>query len=427
MTQARVLLPCLSLFAPLASQAAELPNVTYQEFASGLISPIGMISYLDGDEAFLVSDQSGVVFFLGAEGGKPTGTFLDLRGRMAKLRDGFDERGLLGIALHPEFPKTRKVYVHYSAPLQKGGTKGFDHTAHISEFTIPEGERAANPSSERVILAIDTPQWNHNGGNPVFGPDGYLYVGIGDGGGGSDLGDGHVKGGNGQHLDTLLGKILRIDINGKEPYEIPADNPLVGKAGQDEIFAWGIRNPWGLSFDDGRLIVADVGQHRFEEINLIENGGNYGWPRAEGFAAFDQENPTEPAKLEESTASDEFMAPVLAYPQNDTLGKSNAYGISVTGGHVYRGSALPSLKGNYIFADWGTSWATSKQGIFVGIPDPSGKWSLEVLDGKRPTGNKEAMVTGMARDKDGEVYILTNGSREPRKPDGFIWKIVPAK
>jgi glucose/arabinose dehydrogenase len=427
MNAACSLLPFLTTLAPLAALADELPRVSYQKFATGLTSPVGMTPYLDGNEAFLVADQSGMIVFLGAGGGEPTGTFLDLRDRMVELRDGFDERGLLGVALHPDFPKTRKAYVHYSAPLRKGGPKGFDHTAHISEFTVPAGQREANPSSERIVLAVDTPQWNHNGGNPVFGPDGYLYIGLGDGGGGSDLGEGHEKGGNGQHLDNLLGKILRIDVDGDAPYGIPKDNPLVGKPGLDEIYAWGIRNPWGLSFDEGRLFVADVGQNRFEEINLVESGGNYGWPRAEGFASFDQQNPTEPAKLENPTAPDEFARPILVYPHNEGFGTHTGYGISVTGGQVYRGKAIPSLQGTYIFADWGTSWATSNEGIFAGVPSPGGEWSMEILPGAIPTDSKEAMITGIARDADGEIYILTNGSREPRKADGFIWKMVPAK
>lgn len=422
----RALIPLLPSLA-LTAFADDLPKVAYQKFASGLISPIGLTPYLDGGESFLVSEQNGVVHFLGGEGGETTGTFLDLRDRMVKLRDGFDERGLLGIALHPKFPDVRKVYVHYSAPLRKGGTKGFDHTAHISEFTIPEGGRAASASSERIILQVDTPQWNHNGGQPVFGPDGYLYVALGDGGGASDLGKGHVKGGNGQHLDNLLGKILRLNVDEADPYRIPDDNPLVGKPGRDEIFAWGIRNPWGLSFDGGRLFVADVGQNRFEEVNLVVNGGNYGWPRTEGFASFDQENPTEEAKLEKVTASDEFVRPILAYPHNESLGTAEGYGISITGGHVYRGKALPSLQGHYVFADWGTSWATSNQGIFVGIPEAGNAWSMKILPGEAPMPSGEAMITAISKDSEGELYFLTNGSREPYKTDGFIWKMVPAK
>jgi len=420
------LIPCLAALAPLAIQGAQLPEVAYQEFASGLTSPVGMVPYLDGDEAFLVVEQTGVILLLGADGGQPTGTFLDLRDRLVKLRDGFDERGLLGVALHPDFKTNRKIYVHYSAPLRDGGTKGFDHTAHISEFTVPAGSRKADPSSERIVLAVDTPQWNHNGGNPAFGPDGYLYIGLGDGGGSSDLGKGHEKGGNGQHLGNLLGKILRIDVDGDPPYGIPEDNPLVGKDGRDEIFAWGIRNPWGLTFDEGRLLVADVGQNRFEEINIVENGANHGWPKAEGYASFEQKNPTEEAKLEKRTAPAELIAPILVYPHNKSFGSSPAYGISVTGGHIYRGKAIPELQGNYVFGDWGTSWAVDKEGLFVGVPGDSGQWSMELLPGKMPTGSKDAMVSKIDRDADGELYILTNGSRQPQNPDGFIWKVVPA-
>jgi glucose/arabinose dehydrogenase len=408
---------------------SELPAVNYEPFASGFTAPLAMVPYRDGDHAFLVVDQTGVISFLGEKGGKPTGTFLDLRSKMVTLRPNFDERGLLGIALHPGFTRNGKVYVYYSAPLRKDGPKGFDHTGRLVEFKVPKGGHTADPATERLILSVDQPQWNHNGGLPVFGPDGYLYLGLGDGGAGNDRAMGHEDGGNGQALNRLLGKILRIDVNSGDPYGIPADNPLVGKEGRDEIYAWGIRNPWGLTFDTGgagELIVADVGQNRFEEINVVRNGGNYGWPRAEGLASFDQKNPGEVTTVTATTAPATCLPPVLVYPHNESYGAAKAYGISVTGGHVYRGKAIEGLQGVYVFADWGTSWAVRNAGLFAGVRSKDGSWTMEILPGAKTPGKDSAMVTGFARDHDGELYVITNGSKSPTNANGAVWKIVPA-
>lgn len=410
--------------------SGELPAVDYEQFASGFTAPLAMVAYRTGKQAFLVVDQTGVISFLGATGGEATGTFLDLRSKMVTLRKNFDERGLLGVALHPKFAANRKVYVYYSAPLQDGGTEGFDHTGRLVEFTVPEGADAADPDSERLVLAVDEPQWNHNGGLPAFGPDGFLYIGFGDGGGGNDNSKGHEKGGNGQALNRLLGKILRIDVDSGTPYGIPSDNPLVGKDGRDEIYAWGIRNPWGITFDvggTGEMIVADVGQNRFEEINVVENGKNYGWPRAEGFASFDQGNPGEVVKVDAKTAPAGDALPVMVYPHNESYGTATAYGISVTGGHVYRGNAIPALQGTYVFADWGTSWATRNAGLFAGVRTDNGSWTMHILPGAKTPGEGNAMITGFGRDRAGELYVVTNGSKSPTNANGAIWKIVPKK
>lgn len=409
--------------------ARELPAVGMEPFARGFSSPVELLPYRDGAQAFLVVDQNGVISFLGAKGGTPGDPFLDLRDRMVTLKDGFDERGLLGLALHPEFKTNGKLYVHYSAPLRDGAAEGYNHTAHISEFTVPAGSSVPDPSSERILLKVDEPQWNHNGGGPLFGPDGYLYLFFGDGGAANDHAMGHEEGGNGQSLDRLLGKVLRIDVNEGDPYGIPLDNPLVGKDGRDEIYAWGLRNPWGISFDlggTGDLMLADVGQVRFEEIDIIRKGGNYGWYRFEGLAPFDFERPADAVDGKRDPLPDSMIAPVLSYPHNPTYGEAPGYGISVTGGHVYRGKALPGLHGVYVFADWAMSWATSKHGLYAGVRDDQGGWTMRLLPGGGPPPGGDQNVLGFSQDRAGELYVLTNALKIPSGGKGAIWKMVPA-
>lgn len=419
----------LALGFAATSGARELPAVAYEQFASGFTSPLTMIPYQQGEQALLVVDQAGVISFLGDKGGKPGKAFLDLRKKIVKLKPGFDERGALGLALHPKFKDNKKVYVYYSAPLAKDGKEGYDHTARLSEFKVnPDG--TADPGSERILLTVDQPQWNHDGGNLVFGTDGFLYLGLGDGGAANDLAMGHEKGGNGQASHRLLGKVLRLDVDKGDPYAIPDGNPFKGKDGRDEIYAWGIRNPWGMTVDHetGELIVADVGQNRFEEINVISTGGgNYGWPLYEGYASFDQKNPSEVVALKPAAAPTGFIAPVLVYPHHEGYGKAAGYGISVTGGHVYRGKALPELRGVYLFADWAMSWAGTKLGLYAGIRDDPTRWTMQVLPGAKTPAGGDQMVVGFGHDHDGEIYVLTNKGRGPSGKNGTIWKIVPAR
>lgn len=420
------LIGCSLMFG--ATTMAAPPAVDYEKFATSFNSPVMMMPYGTGKQAFLVVDQIGMIYFLNEKGGTPGAAFLDLRNQIVELKPGFDERGLLGLAFHPDFVKNNKFYVYYSAPLRKNGTKGFDHTGHISEFQLTKPGGPVNLKSERILLQFDEPQWNHNGGHLTFGPDGFLYLGLGDGGAGNDHGPGHEKGGNAQFLDTLLGKILRIDVDGAAPYGIPKDNPLIGKKGRDEIYAWGIRNPWGLHFDPkGNLLVADVDQNRFEEINVIENGKNYGWPRYEGLAPFNKSKPAEVPEKKLDPMPKEFTAPALVYSHNASYGKSPGYGISVTGGHVYTGRALPGLQGAYLFADYVMSWNASKYGLYTGTRDEHGTWTMQVLPGMKAPADSQLRVVGFGQDRKGETYVLVNGDAGPKKNKGAIWKIVPGR
>lgn len=412
--------------------AADLPEISCAPFASGFDAPTVMIPFETGDRAFLVAEQTGVIHFLDESGGQPGGVFLDLSESLVTLREGFDERGLLGLALHPDFPNQRKCYVYYSAPLRNGAPEGFDHTGRLVEFRIRAAGGTADPDSERILLSIDEPQFNHDGGNLLFGADRCLYIGVGDGGGANDQGPGHAEGGNGQALDRLLGKILRIDVDSGDPYGIPADNPLSENQGRKEIFAWGLRNPWGLTLDaegGNRIIAADVGQNRFEEVNLIRKGANYGWPRLEGRARFDPDQPNQPpaeapaAGLEDERA---FEPPLIVYPHATPYGESPVFGISVTGGHVYRGSAIPGLRGVYVFADWASSWGARPTRLFAAVEGSAGQWQVAALPGSQSPVDRPLFVVGFARDRDGELYVLSTGEKAPGGDQGEIWKIVPA-
>lgn len=420
-----------------ALQAAEA-KLGLKLVAGDFVSPVGLIPFTGGSGKNLVWDQVGQVYLLTK--GAPPKLFLDLQGRLVKLKVGFDERGVLGLALHPDFKRNGKLYAFYSAPLRAGAPAGFDHTARISEFKVSESDKAETDkekvdlSSERLLLEIDKPQFNHNSGRIAFGPDGFLYIGVGDGGEGNDVGLGHAPIGNGQTLDTLLGKFLRIDVDHGNPYGIPQDNPFKNGKGRPEIFAYGVRNPWGFSFDRGgkhELFSADVGQDSFEEINIIVKGGNYGWNVREGFVCFDPKHPINPPeKCAEAGADGKpFIDPIVAYKNFKRFAKDpEARGISVTGGYVYRGKSLPHLQGRYIFADWSKNWIKGEGVLFAATKPASGggRWSLAQLDlASHPQGHVGAYVVALGEDEDGELYVLTNDSNQLVGKTGKVYRLVP--
>ena len=220
---------------------------------------------------------------------------------MVPLNPGYDERGLLGFAFHPDYKTNGRFFIYYTLPPRPGGptpVNNWNNLSRISEYRVSGGNpNMADMGSEKIILEMDDPQSNHNGGTIAFGPDNYLYIAIGDGGGANDVGPGHVEdwypvnaGGNGQDIEAnLFGNILRLDVNGGAPYAIPADNPFVGKPGRDEIWAYGFRNPFRFSFDmsgSRRLFAGDAGQLLYEEIDVVEKGQNYGWNVKEGTSCF---------------------------------------------------------------------------------------------------------------------------------------------
>ena len=309
--------------------------------------------------------------------------FLDLRATTAPWTR-WNEEGLLGLAFHPRYEENGEFFVCQSVVGEK-------RMQHVSRFRVSKSDPdRAEPASEEVVLSIEQPFWNHNGGSIAFGPDGLLYVGLGDGGSRND------PFGHGQRLDVLFGKILRIDVDRREAglgYGIPSDNPLVGRAdARPEIYAWGLRNPWQLAFDPptGRLWAADVGQDVIEEIDLVVKGGNYGWSGMEGTKPFGSKG-----------ASGPVIDPVWEY--------DHQVGKSVTGGRVYRGRAIPELAGRYVYGD------------FV-----SGRlWALAVDDAGRAVSNVSIPWNGLplygfGEDGDGELYVCT------ASPTGQgVFKLVP--
>ena len=264
--------------------------------AGNLVAPLSVVESPDDTKRLFIVDQIGKIFIVPDGGSMLAAPFLDLTSRMVTLTPGYDERGLLSIAFHPGFKTNGKFYVFYTAPPRAGGPgAGWNSLTRISEFTVaPANSNFADISSERVILEEDHPQTNHNGGTLAFGPDGYLYISIGDGGQADDVGNGHVAdwytvnaGGNAQNIwANRMGKILRIDVNSGSPYSIPPDNPYAGSTyAKKEIYAFGFRNPYRFSFDMGgshALYVGDAGQSLYEEVDLVTKGGNYGWNVKEG-------------------------------------------------------------------------------------------------------------------------------------------------
>ncbi|MES2438652.1 MAG: PQQ-dependent sugar dehydrogenase [Verrucomicrobiota bacterium] len=302
----------------------------------------------DGSKRIVVTLQRGQARMLPEDkNGAEAPMFLDLREKM-RLETGF-EVGLHGLAFHPRFPKERRTYVCY--------TQSDPKRTVLSEFIVPDGGAfRADAGSERIVLEFPQPLGNHWGGGIVFGPDGFLYLGIGDGG----IRDDPYR--LGQNLWTLHGKILRIDVDGRDPglaYRIPADNPFSAtQEVRSEIWAYGFRNPWGMSFDRSSrtLWCADVGQDTWEEVNLVRKAANYGWSEYEGPDRFSKRKD---APQEEGP----FVGPIHSYRHPE--------GISITGGFVYRAKRLASLRGSYLFGDWGTGkiWALSwdeKSGTALG-------------------------------------------------------------
>ncbi|MEF8780096.1 MAG: PQQ-dependent sugar dehydrogenase [Haloferacaceae archaeon] len=324
------------------------------------------------------------------------------------------ERGLLGLSLHPEFASNGRLYARYSSRPRAGTPSGYSHTFVLAEFSTRE-DGTIDAASERTLLEIPQPQGNHNSGPVAFGPDGYLYVGVGDGGAGGDAGTGHVEdwygpndGGNGQDVtENLLGSILRIDVDDRSdglPYGVPDDNPLVGREGLDEQYAWGLRNPWGRSFDGGDLYVADVGQNRFEEVNLVEMGGNYGWNVKEGTHCYGAES------CPGTTPDGEPLRdPVIEYPHGD----ADVSGVAVVGGHVYRGDAVSGLSGHYVFGDLNADGR-----LFVAEPADEGLWPTTVLEIEGESRDALGRLLGLSRDREGELYALTPGG---------VHRIVPVE
>lgn len=387
----------------------------------GLTSPVALIDPKDGSHRLFVVDQIGLIWIL-FNGERLEKPFLDLRERVVKLNSFYDERGLLGLAFHPDFATNGKFYVSYSAPLRAGlSPDEWDHTTYISEFTVStEDPDLTDPDSERVLLAMDKPGYNYEAGHIAFGPDGYLYIATGD-----SVRDPAMESGKyAQDTTSLLGKILRIDVNGTadtgQNYFIPADNPFVSGEGLPEIFAYGFRNPYRFSFDvsdsgEIRLFVADVGQAMMEEVSLVEAGGNYGWPVREGKTCFNAQHWNQPL---ESCSTNGLSDPILSYAHQGDLS-------AIIGGMVYRGTAIPELAEGYVFGDWGRG----NGHLFVAYSPTLGlgSWKITEIQTELSSDSSEiGQLLGVGQDENGELYLLTRAPGVGATGNsGSVYKIVP--
>ncbi len=328
----------------------------------------------DGTNRLFVVEQAGTIWSVDLDAGAKKRTLvLDWKKR---TRQRHNEEGMLGLAFHPDFATNRSVFVHYSAGDPRRGV--------VSRFLFDRERNTILPDTEAVVLELEQPYGNHNGGDLRFGPDGYLYISFGDGGAAND------PRGAGQDLSTWLASILRIDVDSETPYAIPADNPFVDTArAKPEIFAYGLRNVWRFSFDreTGELWAGDVGQNRWEEIDIVRAGGNYGWNTREGFHEF-RRGPDR-----------DYLDPIVDYPRD--LARS------ITGGFVYRGSQVSSLAGAYVHADYETGyiWAL---------------WCNDEAGQKRVTRHHEigraSRISSFGEDRDGELYFCSF--------DGKIYRFV---
>ncbi len=430
-------------------------KVELELVADGLTSPVHLTHAGDGTNRLFVVDQPGQIRII-EDGVLLETPFLDVSDRLVELgffgtfdENDFDERGLLGVAFHPDYanpgkPGHGKIYTYtsepadtdadFTVPLPDGLL--FDHQSIITEWTVDADPDIIDISTRREIVRIDQPQFNHDGGMLAFGPDNYLYISLGDGGAANDAAPGHGDIGNGQNIGNVLGTILRIDpihpsdtsrprrdkISANRQYRIPAGppgnrNPFVRgrghRQGVDEIYAFGFRNPWRFSFDTvtGELIVGDVGQNQIEEIDIVTKGGNYGWNLKEGSFKFDPN--TGDVSDDLNDLPDELIDPVAEYDHDE--------GITVIGGYVYRGSAIPELVGRYVFGDFSS-------GFFV----PDGR----LLYADLTTGLIEEFILGFddhdlslyvkafGQDQDGELYLLAGANLGPFGSNGQVLKIV---
>jgi glucose/arabinose dehydrogenase len=418
-------------------QASSSPSsVALRLVAEGFTQPVALVHSNDKTGRLFVVDQTGVIRIIDRNGTVLAQPFLDVRAKMVSINPVYDERGLLGLAFHPRYRQNGRFYVYYNAPPRAGA---FDNTSTIAEYRVSSDPNRADPSSERVLLRVDKPQSNHNGGTIAFGPkDDYLYISIGDGGGADDDGPGHVedwyaanRGGNGQDItQNLLGNLLRIDVDARDQagYGIPRDNPFVGKPGLDEIYAYGFRNPWRFSFDmkeDHALIAGDAGQNRWEEVDLVRKGGNYGWNVKEGAHCFNTEAPTTdrpscPSAMPDGTP---LIDPVIEYKN---AAQGNGVGVVVVAGVVYRGHEADQLAGRYVFGDWSKSFFGPPTGqLFAAQRQGRGMWPVQKLTiSTSPDGELHHRVLGFGQDRRGEVYLLTTDNTGPAGTTGKVFKLT---
>ncbi|UYV13396.1 MAG: PQQ-dependent sugar dehydrogenase [Phycisphaera sp.] len=429
-------------------------DVRLELVADGMAAPNLLITAPDGSGRLFVVDQAGQVRII--EDGTLLATpFLDVADRLVDLGifgtgdpfGDFDERGLLGLAFHPDYanagaPGFGKLYTYISEPVAGAADfttaspppagREFDHQTVIHEWQVDAADPdRVDPASVRELMRIDQPQFNHNAGHVEFGPDGLLYIALGDGGGADDEDGqpsfggpvfGHGPAGNGQDTSTALGSILRIDplgavgapsANGE--YSVPGDNPFVGSDGVDEIFAYGMRNPFRFAFaPDGRMIVADVGQNDLEEVSFAGNGDNLGWRILEGSFRFVPNGEGNGFVIDnlDGVPSD-LVDPAVEYDHDE--------GLSSIGGYVYTGAAIPALRGRYVFGDFSLAFDTPTGRLFHADLDAG-----ELLEFPSSVAGLDTFVKGFGQDDAGEVYVLAGRNLGPFGDFGEVYRLVAA-
>uniref|UniRef100_A0AAQ6I9Y9 HHIP-like 2 n=1 Tax=Anabas testudineus TaxID=64144 RepID=A0AAQ6I9Y9_ANATE len=388
------------------------------EVANSLRNPVLMLHSGDDTHRMFIAEQVGFVWVYLPDGSRLEQPFLDMSGEVLTTPWLGDERGFLGMAFHPKYRDNGRFFIYYSIQVNSELEK-----IRISEMKVSEHDmNMADPYSEKVILEIDEPAANHNGGQLLFGLDGYLYIFTGDGG---KAGDPFGKYGNAQNKTALLGKALRIDVDGSfadgKQYRIPADNPFLGEPdARPEVFAYGVRNMWRCSVDRGdpvnrygrgRIFCGDVGQNRYEEVDIIVKGGNYGWRAKEGFECYD-------LKLCQNSSLNDIL-PIFAY--------SHHVGKSVTGGYVYRGCESPNLNGLYIFGDF-----MSGRILALEEDKATGNWKeRSVCMGDTKTcsfpgliNHHHKFIISFAEDESGELYFMATTYPSAMSPFGTIFKFM---
>jgi glucose/arabinose dehydrogenase len=415
-------------------------HVGLSTVATGLVAPVyGVAAPGDSSDMFVV-DQAGKIDIL-HNGVMQANPFLDLSGleSAVPLQPGYDERGLLGLAFDPGFnnPASSGFHTLYTYQSEATGTAPADFGPAVGTLTAAIDHQnvltqwkvsSANPnvvdlSSRKDLLREDHPALNHNGGTIAFGPDGDLYLAIGDGGAANDSGSGHIAStGNAQSLSVIMGKMLRIDVNGNNSangkYGIPADNPFVNTAGAaKEIYAYGLRNPYKFSFDPatGKLIEGDVGQNEVEEVNAITKGGNYGWGVKEGTFLFNRTGPSvgtdNPVNSPGSPAG--MIDPLVEYDHNA--------GSAVVGGFVYHGSLIPSLDGMYVFGDFSNGAFTAPGNGRLFYSDLT-TGAINEFNMNAPLG---MWLKGFGEDSNGEIFVMASTALGPTGTTGMVFELVP--
>lgn len=402
-------------------------TLALHEVATGFMSPVKAVRAPGINGSLFVAEQSGRIYRVDLATGART-LFHDVSGDLVTLETNYDERGLLGLAFHPGFASNGRFYTYQSGPVDPAGSADFsttaspDHRARVVEHWAYDPSCNSPVSELKTLMTIDQPQSNHNGGDLAFGPDGMLYIALGDGGAQNDVGNGHGAAGNAQDTTNPLGSILRIDVDGANAangrYGIPADNPFAGSTGLDEIFAFGFRNPYRISFDGltGDLYTGDVGQNAIEEVDRVVSGGNYGWNWKEGdhYFLLDENGNNVSPDPPPGVPTTGLIDPVVQYDHDE--------GVSVIGGYVYRGAEIANLDYHYVFADY----------FRIGGADGGRRLLYTNLDpiSGAPVLNEFAMdsladnVTGFGQDWENELYITTNPSFSPNDPGGRLLKLM---